>query len=330
MESPTPDQWKKFQDTTDKVVEKAKQQASSVVSDLKAISLREEVVPFDAANVRRLLRDYVFWIVAVLGIVPILIESIDHEGFRLFVFALFFAFLWGVTIKYFIVRVDHNWPILIISLLTTGFLGVASLILFLTLLPSFVLDLPNSRIPIVSFFGNVFCFGVIEEVWKSFPVIGYLLWKSERADPMVTLLVGVFSGLGFAAFENVQYGDLAIHLSAYETIQDGAAGFSRGIRSSMSMILTRSLSLVLLHAIWSGIVAYYLALASITRMRWIALYLMGILVAGILHGLYNWWLNILSTVSVTIAAASLMLFYAYVAKLRHLAADRTEQTVTLR
>jgi RsiW-degrading membrane proteinase PrsW (M82 family) len=200
------------------------------------------------------------------------------------------------------------------------------MMIYLEFLPSFIQDLPNSPIPFVSLFGQIVCVGVVEELWKSFPIIGYLIWKRERADPMVTLLVGVFSGLGFVVLENVDYGYHAIRLSAYATVLDGPGGFTRGVQTSMSMILMRSLSLVLLHAIWSGIVAYFLALASITRMRWIALYLTGLLIAGLLHGLYNWWLNVLSTVSVSIAAASLLLFYAYVAKLRHLT-GQGEQTV---
>jgi RsiW-degrading membrane proteinase PrsW (M82 family) len=132
------------------------------------------------------------------------------------------------------------------------------------------------------------------------------------------VLVGVFSGLGFAAFENVQYGDMSVETSYALANEYGVSGLVGGVQSAMVVAMLRSVSLVFCHALWSGIVGYFLAVAAVSGKRWAALYLVGVGTAAVLHGLYNWLQEIQQTLAAGIVVISFVLFYAYLWKLRTL------------
>ena len=303
-------------------LESAKHHATAFLADLKSLNFRKEVVPIDATNLASLLRDHVFWGVTMLGIVPLLIGTLGEQpDYQLTAFALFFAIMWGVVFKYFIVGGSQTWPILMTSLFTTGIGGI---FLLLTIcdhfLPATYTNLAASDSGLVQLFGFVFQVGICEELCKALPIIGYLLWKRRQADASTVVLVGVFSGLGFAAFENIKYGNSSIARTFEWTQQLGAVGLEAGVRSAMLQMMMRSLSSVFGHAVWSGIVGYFLAIAWLTGKRRGALFLVGLLTASVLHGVYDWLLVVLSqfTFAALVVALSFMLFYAYLSKLRAL------------
>ncbi len=302
-------------------LESAKQHATTFLSDLKSLNFREEVLPLNAANLSGLLHDYVFWGVTLLGVVPLLIGTLERLDYQLTTFALFFAILWGVVFKYFIVRGSQTWSILLASLFFTGIGGIFVLLkLSEHVLPNAYMNLTASESGLVQLFGFITQVGICEELCKTLPIIGYLLWKRRQADASTVVLIGVFSGLGFAAFENIIYGNLSIVTSYELTRQYGADGGATGTADAMVNVMLRSLSTVFCHAVWSGIVGYFLALAWLTGKRRGALFLVGLLTASVLHGLYDWFVIVLNqgTFAALVVAASFMLFYAYLSKLRAL------------
>lgn len=181
-------------------------------------------------------------------------------------------------------------------------------------------DSRASESGLVRLFGFIIQVGICEELCKTLPIIGYLLWKRRQADASTVVLIGVFSGLGFAAFENIDYGYDSIANSYELTRQHGAVGNVIGTANAMVNVMLWSLSLVFCHAVWSGIVGYFLALAWLTGKRRGALFLVGLLTASVLHGIYDWLVSVLlqPTFAALVVAASFMLFYAYLSKLRAL------------
>jgi RsiW-degrading membrane proteinase PrsW (M82 family) len=171
-----------------------------IVNDLRQMDLRGEIVPIDESNLFPLIHDEVFWSVALLGIVPLLIVTFPDTDVQVTAFALFFAAVWGVIFRSAILKHNASWKILLPSLFFTGLLGttVAGMIEKL-LLPLLVHGYGTA------FLGFIVVIGVFEELAKFAPVACYLLWKRSAANPMTIILVGVFSGLGFAAFENLVY-----------------------------------------------------------------------------------------------------------------------------
>jgi RsiW-degrading membrane proteinase PrsW (M82 family) len=217
-----------------------------------------------------------------------------------------------------------GWTWLIASLFFTGLIGLPGLLFVYQFLPAAFVKMPFSQYALVRLAGMIAMVGISEELLKVFPVVAYLSWNRKRADPMTALLVGVFSGLGFAAFENMAYGDRSVRDSFDMAQQFGPAGHALGVREAMVTALFRSLSLVFCHAVWSGITAYFALMAFLTPRRAPLLASTGILLAALLHGSYNWLAGIQLTFATLVVAGSFVLFYAYVTKLRNLVASASE------
>src|SRR5579871_6969726 len=91
--------------------------------------------------------------------------------------------------------------------------------------------------------------------------------------------------------------------------------------------MTRLITLPLLHAIWSGIFAYFVALASVNRNVAKGLLLAGLLITATLHGLYDTLSD--SLLGVAVAIGCILIFIGYYrsgqtlqAKLAALSSDR--------
>lgn len=291
--------------------------AQSVIGDLKQMDWKAEVLPIDQSNLRELAVDGVFWSVALLGVVPLLIGTISGSDSQLTAFALFFATIWGVIFRKYVLKGASDLKLAAGSLFFTGIAGINLLLwLYGHVLPDFYTGMPQSDNLIVSLFGFVFQVGVWEELCKALPVLIYLAWKRRVADPFVLVEIAVFSGLGFAAFENVSYGHASV-LSSYSLARRyGAAGLAAGVQDAMVTTMLRSLSLVFCHAVWAGTFAYFMAVAAATRKRCGALFVVGLSVSALLHGLYDWFTGVQPTVSALLAGLSFMLFFGYLSKLR--------------
>ena len=292
----------------------ATKQASAIVNDLRQMDLRGEIVPIDESNLIPLLKDGIFWFATLLGIVPLMIGTLTDTNAQVMVFALFFAAVWGVIFRSAIVKDDTSWKFLLAAMFFTGILGtIAAGHIEIWLLPP---NFPATEGYITSLLKFIVVVGFSEELCKLVPPVAYLLWKRTAARPMTVVLIGVFSGLGFAAFENLTYSQMAILQTAAATDAGGIRGLAEGVQEAMVQAMLRPLSLVFCHAVWAGMFAYFLARASLSRRRWGALFIVGLCVSAFLHGTYDWFNYMQPSVSVVIAAASFMLFYAYVAKLR--------------
>lgn len=296
-------------------------QASQLISDLKSVDFQEEVFPVNKALVEYLLRDTVFWVVMGLAAVPLLISTIDRREYQLTAFALFFAVLWGVVFKSLIVKADMGWKPLVAALFFTGLVGVPALLFsYGSLLPKAYVKLSDSESGMTSLIGYVFQVGVCEELIKIVPVFAYLAWMRKNANPLGAILIGVFSGLGFAAFENMSYGQSAIFKSALLAKKAGIAGAAAGTQLAMVNVLLRSLSLVFCHAVITGIFAYFVTAGFASGKRFLAMVLIGLFVSASLHGAYDWLTGIQMTVATAVVVLSFVLFYAYLTKFKQLIA----------
>lgn len=295
----------------------ARGQAVKLLEDLKGVNFREEITPINQQLISSLSRDVVFWSVTALAIIPLLIATMEKREYQLSAFAMFFAALWGVIFKLLIVRTEIKWFWLISSLFFTGIVGISFLLyLYKSILPQSYIKMSASSSGITSLIGFVFQVGICEEIVKSFPVIAYLIKKGKQADPLSAVLIGVFSGLGFAAFENMSYGEQSLLNSAILAKKAGVVGAMVGTQNAMVNVMLRSLSLVFCHAVWSGIFAYFITYGFATGSRIAALFVIGLGVSSVLHGVYDWLTEVQMTFAALVVAVSFILFYAYLTKLR--------------
>lgn len=300
-------------------LDKVKGQASQLIADLKNVDFKEEVFPVDRTLIEKLLRDTVFWVVTALAAVPLLISTIDRREFQLTAFALFFAVLWGVVFKSLIVRAEVGWNILAASLFFTGIVGIPTLLFsYASVLPRAYTAMAHSGSGVMSLLGYVLQVGVCEELTKLIPVLAYLGWKRKQASPLNAVLIGVFSGLGFAAFENMSYGESAIFRSVVLAERAGLRGAAAGTQMAMVNVLLRSLSLVFCHAVWSGIFAYFVVAGFASGKRFLAMTLIGLAVSSVLHGAYDWLTGVQMTAATFVVVMSFVMFYAYLTKLKYL------------
>lgn len=176
--------------------------------------------------------------------------------------------------------------------------------------------------------------GIFEELCKALPLFFFAM-RNDKLDTKGFMFLGVMSGLGFALAEVVQYSinyaKETAELSAYLLAQ--AAGESRGIFGHLNTdkfvskvqstipqmmenygtILTiqivRFIPLPLLHAVWTGIVAWFVAVAMRnTRNRWLIIST-GIVGVALLHGLYDVFSG--SILAMLLAGLSILVFLSY-------------------
>jgi RsiW-degrading membrane proteinase PrsW (M82 family) len=291
--------------------------AKTVIDDLRQMDWKAEVLPIDRSNIALLMRDIVFWSVTLLGVIPLLIVTIENTNAQLTAFALFFAGIWGFLFRKFILKGTADWKHLIGTLLFTGIVGINILLwLYRHVFPRSYLRLSHSDSLVVSLLGFILQVGIWEELCKVLPVLLFLVWKRRTVSPSTLVAIGVFSGLGFAAFENVSYGQQSV-LSSYSlAMRYGGRGLVAGVNNAMVTAMLRSLSLVFCHAVWAGTFAYFMSVAAATHRRWGALFVVGLAVSAILHGAYDWFAGLQPTASALLAGLSFVLFYGYVSKLR--------------
>ena len=303
----------------------SRKQAAAIVDDLRSMDFKAEIAPIDANIFGLIKKDFVFWAVSILGIAPLILVTLNDTQSQLTGFLLFFAAIWGVIFKKFIVDENSSWLLPTVAFFFTGIIGIRGLLFIHEYLPDFYMALPNADNIFMSFIGGIFQTGFSEELCKIAPVLIYVYWKKRDAQPLTIVLIGVFSGLGFAAFENMHYANSAVQRSARLTINHGAAGLQEGVTAAMVNVLLRSMSSVFGHSIYSGIFSYFIALGHITRKRRVALALVGLLVAATVHGLYNSFWRVQNTLPAIVTAAAFMLFYAYLTKLRLVMVSREIQ-----
>lgn len=114
---------------------------------------------------------------------------------------------------------------------------------------------------------------LIEESVKYLVVKFKVLKSSELDEPVDIMLYMIIAGLGFAALENI------LILINYHPFLE--------LPKTLEIITLRFLTATFLHALCSGVVGYFLAISFFNIKKQKKLFLTGLGIAIILHGLYN-------------------------------------------
>ena len=291
------------------IVSKGRDHANRIFKDLKSIDFKDEIIPIDGNNIEVLVKDFVFWSVSLLGILPLFIATITSQHTQITVFSWFFAFVWGVIFKLFILKNNDSWKYPLMSLFFTGIIGVPVLLfLYNYVFPNWYANLPENNNPVISLFGYIFQTGLIEELLKAIPILIIIFITKGKINALSLVAIGVFSGLGFAAFENIGYEMKAVISTIKISSNFGDEGTVYAVQGAMITAMLRSISCVFCHATWSGIFGYFIATAFIRKEKIVALSLVGLGVAATLHGLYDWLQGMQQTLAALVAGLSFALF----------------------
>lgn len=114
---------------------------------------------------------------------------------------------------------------------------------------------------------------LVEEFLKYLVVRDKVLKNPEFNEPVDAMLYMIISGLGFAASENI-----LVFLSQKLLFLP--------LEETLSLLIFRFFSATFLHALASALIGYYLALYCFQKRSWNLIGL-GLILATLLHGLYN-------------------------------------------
>ncbi len=116
-----------------------------------------------------------------------------------------------------------------------------------------------------------------EELLK-YAVVKINVFGSYAMDePMDIMLYMVVVALGFAAVENILYLFTPIPGMSFNAI----------VQTTIMISFIRFIGATFLHTLCSGLVGYFWALSSLRNKKGLQLTLVGILLAALLHGLYD-------------------------------------------
>lgn len=180
-------------------------------------------------------------------------------------FAAYFAVLWLIAIRELVQPEALGWLVLTKVSAFTALAGIAIAIAIEEQLGAST-DNPVASIVTV---------GLPEEAAKAMAIVLFLRASNPRWAPRTYLYAGAVSGLAFGAAEAVTY------TVAYASVLDLGDG-------GLVMALWRLLCGGLFHACMAGIVAFFIGLGAWYPDVRYHLIGFGLLVAGVLHGLYNY------------------------------------------
>jgi len=217
-------------------------------------------------------------------------------------YGVYFATMWGLVLWLF-VRPEKIGLLDVARVsLFTAVTGVL-IVLYLYQLPGVSSVIAATRQPslFVRLLAYVFGVGVLEELVKVLPILWIFVRNREPGTIREITYLGCVSGFAFGVSEAVAYSMFF------------AQGVARGdlpLGAFVVAQLTRLITLPLLHAVFSGVAAQFIALGVETPALRRSLILVGIGVAALSHGLYNTFSG--TAVGFVLAIGAVLLFIAYV------------------
>ena len=227
------------------------------------------------------LRSRFYWGILLFAIVPILLETIGVNvvSGMLVYFSLFWFFIFRSLVKTTPLRRSIFADIF--AYIFTAVIGTAVAFYVENFWVSLGAGpLLQSSIPTVAVPAFVVVVGLTEEFAKQIVVLVAVLFvriRHLRIKPFEFMMMGISSGLGFSAVENVSYVQKGlINEVVHHTVGIG-----------LVTALSRALYTPFLHAIFAGIAAYGLGLAAEKGREtwWVALAMW--LLAACFHGFYD-------------------------------------------
>jgi RsiW-degrading membrane proteinase PrsW (M82 family) len=257
-------------------------------------------------------------LVVVYALVPlVLLIMLQHTASLVtlgWVYCLYVAPLWAIVFWYLI----RPGPLARLHLVVAAVIIAAELLL----IPALTLPWERALAPPVSShnaLGWIVGVGLAEELTKALPVmvLAMVLLKVRniKLDVRMWMFLASLSGLFFGAYE-------ASKVYVPAAIVDIARGSAFGIPLFAERVFVDGLQ----HALWAGIAGFFIGLGTNYGRQRIALWVLGIAVPTVLHGLNDWvlgWPSVQAElIWILIQALSLFLFLGYTAS-----AARIEQQV---
>lgn len=279
------------------------------------------VFPYQQVFDPDLYKSNVVRILLCFGLFPWIISSFASTRSSLsdiaWILGIYYAFIWGIVLHNLIKPANFSLKLAVQCVFFTAFVGIP-LLLFTQRVPPFSLlySATESSNIVGRLLGFVFGVGLLEEICKGIPVYLFLYRQDKLTEPLSPAFYGAMSGLGFAIAEGAHYS--LIYAS-------DVRGGQINITGHVLLTTVRFISLPLIHAIWAGIVGYFIGLAAINPSRKKPIIFIGVVVAALLHGLYNTFTS--SLIGLGILAFSILLFVTYLRRSKEMVREMRQAEI---
>ena len=282
------------------------------------VSLREAVL-LDKITGSEIIHSPVFRFLAFVATVPLAIQILQENHAILYGLALWSMALWSLLLYRLFADRDLSFRLAFGTVLFTCFIGLPILELWLYTPVDITGWLITRNFLAFRLSGYVFGVGVREELTKAIPLIALALFTSKMRKPINGLLLGMMSGIGFAGAENVYYVFRTLEESLRAMKETGHAGYlvmpvyNNVVRMAMTPFL---------HACFSAIFGYFIALGVAQRRHRFVFFLLGLSLSSLLHGLYDTFVGESPLLGVVIQCGAFFLVMTYILKARGLRSAR--------
>ncbi len=288
------------------------------IEEAFGVSLREAVL-LDKITGSEIIRSPVFRFLVFVAVVPLAIEILQGNHAILYGLALWSMALWSLLLYRLFADRDLSFRLAFGTVLFTCFIGLPILELWLFTPVDITGWLITRNFLAFRLSGYVFGVGVREELTKAIPLILLALFTTKMRKPINGLLLGMMSGIGFAGAENVYYVFRTLEESLRAMKETGMAGYlvmpvyNNVVRMAMTPFL---------HACFSAIFGYFMALGISQRRHRFVFFVLGLSLSSLLHGLYDTFVAESPLLGVVIQCGAFFLVMTYILKARGLSSAR--------
>jgi RsiW-degrading membrane proteinase PrsW (M82 family) len=292
--------------------------ASRFVQAVLSVSLREAVL-LDHFTGSEILKSPVFRFLCLFALTPLAIQVLGSYGAILNGLAIWSGVLWALLLfRLFGDReLRFSWAV---GVLLFSFVVMLPLFELYTALPPHITEaLIGSRFFPVRYLGYVLGVGVREELCKAVPLIALAVLWAGMKNPVNGLVLGMMSGVGFAASENVYYVLVTLNDAIAETRRSGDfSSFVAPVFSNVVRMMTGPFG----HGCYTGIFGYFISLAAADASRRLPLFLVGLAASSFVHGSYDAAVELSVLLGVAVKAFAFFLLMTYYLKARGLGSAR--------
>ena len=285
------------------------------LQEVASASLKE-IALVDRQRALEILRSPVFLLLSLVAVVPLAIQTLESPHSILYGLAIWSGLLWALLMyRLFADRqIGIFWSLA--TVFFTAFIGIPLLGLYLQL-PGEIFE----KIEAFDFFpltllANILGVGVREELTKAIPLFLVAYFTTRMKNPVVGMVLGMMSGIGFAITENVFY--VFTNLSAAVGIVRSTGKLTHLVGPIYTNVVRMAMT-PFFHGCLAGIFGYYIALATLDRARRWPLLVAGLAIAATMHGLFDALVPRSPMWGVLVEETTFFLMLTYVLKARGLA-----------
>jgi len=234
----------------------------------------------------------------IIGLSPIVAVTFFPQFNAYWTVSVYFSLLWAFFLYHFFKTPETRFIACGVAFFFTPIFSVATLLEAQKNFPLLQLDAATDSSEFwPRFSGFLLGVGLSEELCKA-AIVLLIVWRARVPfTPSTIVLYGMMSGLGFGIFEGIFY---------QQYVNPNA-----GEETGYLLNILRLTSLPFLHSMWTGLAAYFIGTARfIDNGRWITT-LLGLIVAAILHGTYDFFSGTWPSVAVCVGSVVLILIYLF-------------------